>query len=303
MLPVKAYIKNPRLLLSAIIKQFSFFIPNDKIYLEWRFYLLMGTKLDFNAPKTFCEKIQWLKLYNRKPEYTCMVDKFEVKKHVANIIGEKYIIPTLGVWNNIDDIDFDSLPRKFVIKTTHDGGAFGVIICRDKTRLDVQRTKIKLDKSLKRNHYLMSREWAYKNVVPQIIAETLLEDINKGDLIDYKFYCFNGRVEYCQVIRDRRSKETIDFYDRNWIHQDFVGLNPMAKQSLQPIEKPKKYQEMIEIAEKLSSDIPFVRIDLYNIEGMIYFGEITLYPSGGFGVFKPFEWNEKLGSMIKLPIR
>lgn len=263
----------------------------------------MGAKLNIDAPRTFCEKIHWLKLYNRRPEYTFMVDKFEVKKYVANIIGEQYIISTLGVWNNIKDIDFDSLPDKFVIKTTHDGGAFGVVICKDKKQFDIQKAKKQLDKSLKRNNFLVSREWAYKNVVPRIIAESLLENSNNEDLIDYKFYCFNGDVKYCQVIKNRTSKETIDFYDMDWNHQTFIGLNPMATNSLQPIEMPKNYMKMIEIAKQLSADIPFVRIDLYNIDGVIYFGEMTFYPSGGFGVFKPLEWNEKLGSMIKLPVK
>lgn len=284
----------------AILTRLAPIIP-DKQYLKWMFRLQMGYKLDLDNPKTFCEKIQWLKLYNRKPEYTQMVDKYEVKKYVANIIGEEYIIPTLGVWDRFDDIDLGKLPNQFVLKTTHGGGNTGVVIYRDKSKLDKDAARKRLNKSLRMSIYDRLKEWPYKDVERRIIAEEYLECIGDTDLVDYKFYCFNGQPLYCQVIKDRNSKETIDFFDQEWNHQVFYGLNPKAKQSSYPIDRPINYDKMVEVASKLSHNIPFARVDLYNIEGKIYFGEITFFPASGFGVFTPSEWDRKLGDLIKLP--
>lgn len=261
----------------------------------------MGYTLDLDNPQTFSEKLQWLKLYNRKPEYTQMVDKYAVKKYVANIIGEEYIIPTLGVWDRFEDIDFDKLPKQFVLKTTHDGGSYGIVICKDKDVFDYKAAKKTINRSLRRCSYKVMREWPYKNVKRQIIAEEYLECMGNTDLIDYKFYCFNEQPLYCQVIKDRNSKETIDFFDQEWNHQVFYGLNPKAIQSSYPIDRPINYDKMVEVASKLSHNIPFARVDLYNIGGKIYFGEITFFPASGFGVFTPSEWDYKLGEWIKLP--
>ena len=288
-----------RLLKIAILKKFAWLFP-DKLYLQLLFKQCMGYSLNLNNPQTFSEKMQWLKLYNRKPEYTQMVDKYEVKKYVADKIGEEYIIPTLGVWNRVEDIDFESLPNRFVLKTTHGGGSCGVVICKDKTTFDVDSFKKKLKKSLHHNIYHQFREWPYKNVKRRIIAEQFMSDNIHQDLIDYKFYCFNGEPQYCQVIRDRRKKETIDFYDMQWVHMPFVGLNPIVKNGLNPVEKPGQLNTMIEICKKLAKNIPFVRIDLYLINNKIFFGEITFFPASGFGVFTPEEWNYKLGEMIFL---
>lgn len=289
------------------------FLFSDKLYLSLLFRFKMGYWIDWKNPKTFSEKLQWLKLYDRKPEYTTMVDKYGVKEYVAKIIGEEYIIPTLGVWDRPEDIDWDSLPQKFVLKTTHGGGGSGVFICKDKTTFNKTEAIEKLNKSLSNCIYQTFREWPYKNVDKKIIAEILLEDsitIKKNtDLPDYKFYCFNGKPVYCQVIRDRRSKETIDFYDMEWNHKPFVGLNPVvnnglnpvANNGLNPVAKPTSLCKMLDVCSKLSIGIPFSRIDFYVIDDKIYFGEITFYPASGLGIFTPIEWNEKLGSMIKLP--
>lgn len=298
---IKKYIQHPSSTLAAIIQRMSFLFPNDKLYLKILFRLRMGYKLDLDNPQTFCEKIQWLKLYNRKPEYTQMVDKYAVKKYVANIIGEEYIIPTLGVWDRFEDIDFDKLPKQFVLKTTHDGGSYGIVICKDKDVFDYKAAKKTINRSLRRCSYKVMREWPYKNVKRQIIAEEYLECMGNTDLIDYKFYCFNEQPLYCQVIKDRNSKETIDFFDQEWNHQVFYGLNPKAIQSSYPIDRPINYDKMVEVASKLSHNIPFARVDLYNIGGKIYFGEITFFPASGFGVFTPSEWDYKLGEWIKLP--
>lgn len=270
----------------------------DRLYLKAFFRLKMGYKLNLNNPQTFGEKLQWLKLYNRKNEYTRMVDKYEVKKYVADIIGEEYIIPTLGVWDRVEDIDFEKLPNQFVLKCTHDSG--GIVICRDKSNLDIEVAKAKLKRGLKKNFYARNREWPYKNVVPRIIAEEYIEIKGHKDLPDYKFYCFNGEPQYCQVIRERSTKETIDFYDMEWNHMPFVGLNPVAQNGNEPVDKPLHLDKMASICRKLAKDIPFSRIDLYVINDKEYFGEITFFPASGMGVFKPSIWNKTLGDLIKL---
>ena len=292
--------------LASILMNLNFLFP-DKLYLTLLFRLKMGYWIDWKNPKTFSEKLQWLKLYDRKPEYTTMVDKYAVKEYVAKIIGEEYIIPTLGVWDRPEDIDWDSLPQKFVLKTTHGGGGSGVVICKDKTTFDKANAIARLKGSLDKCIYKSLREWPYKNVDRKIIAEVLLEETNpvknNTDIPDYKFYCFNGEPKYCQVIRNRRSKETIDFYDMEWNHMPFVGLNPVVENGLNPVAKPTCLCKMLEICRNLSKEILFGRIDLYVIDGKVFFGEITFYPASGNGIFTPVEWNEILGKMIKLPSR
>jgi hypothetical protein len=262
---------------------------------------IFNKKLDLENPKTFNEKLQWMKLYDRRPEYTMMVDKYAVKKYVADKIGEEYVIPTLGVWEKTEDIDWDKLPNKFVLKCTHDSG--GLVICREKSNLDIEAAIKKLNASLKRDYYKAGREWPYKNVPRRIIAEKFIE-VNPlvKDLPDYKWYCFNGEPIYCQVIQDRSSDETIDFFDKDWNHQDFVGMNPAAKPAKEEPQRPKNLDVQIRIARELSKDIPYARIDLYEIDGKTWFGEITLYPSSGTtGNFTPEQYNNILGELIKLP--
>lgn len=298
------YIKQPSLLFLNILNRFGTWLP-DKLFLKVKFYLSMGYNLNLKNPKTFQEKIQWLKLYYRRPEFTQMVDKLAVKDYVSKLIGEQYIIPILGIWEKPEDIDYNSLPEKFVLKTTHGGGGSGVIVCRDKSKLDIYTTKEKLQKSLHSDIYKKYREWPYKNVQRRIIAEHFLENSGKADLIDYKIFCFHGEPRYIQVIQDRKSEETIDFFDMEWNHMEFIGLNPIGPNpkaqnaTIRP-EKPVNLEEMIDIARKLSEGIVFVRVDLYNINSKIYFGELTFYPASGIGKITPKEWSLKLGDLIHL---
>lgn len=290
--------------MAAIIQNFFGWLP-DKTYLQLLYRFKMGHRLDLNHPKTFTEKIQWLKLYNRRPEYTLMVDKYAVKKYVADIIGEKYIIPTLGVWNKPEDIDWDALPNEFVLKTTHGGGSGGVVICKDKKTFDRNKAILTLRDSMDSDIYRSLREWPYKDVKRRVLAEKYMvpkDMINNPiyDLSDYKFFCFNGEPKYCQVIRNRHSKESIDFYDMNWRHQEFVGLNPIASNGINPVPRPLLLDEMICICHKLSENLKFVRIDMYVIDNRIYFGEITFYPASGIGFFSPDKWNVELGNLISL---
>ena len=295
--------------MASIISNFFRWLP-DATYLKLLYRFRMGHRLDLKNPQTFTEKLQWLKLYNRKPEYTTMVDKHAVKQHVANIIGEEYIIPTLGVWDRPEDIDWYSLPNQFVLKTTPGGGGGGVVICKDKTTFDKASAIAKLKESMASEIYSGLREWPYKNVPKRIIAEKFMAPEKSPahqDLTDYKFFCFNGEAKYCQVIRDRHTKETIDFYDMEWNHQEFVGLLPQSNiadsisNGLTSVARPKNLDEMKEICRKLSKEIPFVRVDLYVIDDKNYFGELTLYPASGMGVFTPEEWNDKLGDLLTLP--
>ena len=273
---------------------------DDEAYLKRKYRACMGKELNLGSPQTFNEKLQWLKLHDRKPEYTTMVDKYAVKKYVADIIGEEYIIPTLGVWNHFDEIDFDKLPNQFVLKCTHDSG--GIVICKDKNKLDLKSAKKKMEKCLKRNYYWSSREWPYKDVKPRIIAEQYIEDNNKeGFLTDYKFFCFNGKMKCMYVsVNSHTAKQKIQFFDRNYNllpirRDDYLVFDEIPK-------KPNHLDDMIKIAEQLSRNIPHTRIDFYYIQNRIYFAEITFFTGSGFIPFSEKKWDYKLGSWIKLPI-
>lgn len=273
---------------------------SDEKYLIYKFECLMRYELNLENPITFNEKLQWLKLYDRNPEYTTMVDKFAVKEYVASKIGEQYLIPTLGVWDSFDNIDFTNLPNQFVLKCTHDSG--GIVICRDKSTFDRQSAKKKLSDSLKTNFFWCSREWPYKNVKPRIIAEKYIKDNKQGELKDYKLMCFNGKVE-CSFVCEDRYKDTglkVTFYDADWNVMPFERHYPRNSVLC---ERPKKYDLMVELAEKLSENIPFVRVDFYEVQGKVYFGEMTFYPGAGFEEFNPPEWDKKLGDWLVLPDR
>ena len=277
----------------------------DSIYLKIQFRKKFGRKLNLKNPLTFNEKMQWLKLYDRNPKYTVLVDKYEVKKIVSQVLGKQYIIPTIGVWDKFDDIDFDDLPNQFVLKCTHDSG--GLVICLNKKSLKRNEYKEKIEKCLKNNFYYLGREWPYKNVKPRIIAEPLMSNSNdnknlKNELTDYKFMSFNGKVKCLFVCTERFSADglKVNFFDRDWNALPFERYYP---RSLKIINKPVNYNEMIMFAEKLSENIPFVRVDFYEIDNKIYFGEITFYPGSGMEEFKPSEWDRKLGDWIQLPIK
>ena len=272
----------------------------DKIYLKLQYWYHFKKILNLRNPKTFNEKIQWLKLYDRKPEYTQFADKYEVRKYIKETIGEEYLIPLIGVYNNVDEINWDSLPDKFVLKCTH--GSQCNIICKDKTKLDIEESKKKLRKWINRNWYWYGREWPYKNIKPRIIIEKYLIDKDDKSLTDYKIFCFSGKPLYCQVIRGRGHNETIDFYDKDWNCMPFSGLRSLPK-SNREYNKPEKYEEMFKIAGILSDNLPFIRVDLYYVNKQIFFGELTFSPAGGFGRFTPDEWNYRIGNLIKLPER
>lgn len=290
--------------LDSCIKNIGFLLP-DKLYLSLRYKIKMGTWINWKNPETFTEKIQWLKIYDYKQEYTHLVDKLEVKKIVADLIGDRYIIPTLHVWDNIEDIDWNALPDQFVLKTSHGGGGCGVIVCENKDTINKEKALSFLRSSMNGIVGKEFRERPYYNVPRKIFAEKFvtegsLDNNQYNVLTDFKFYCFNGEPVYCQVIRDRNANEKIDFYDMQWNHMPFVGLNPMASFGLISVPKPDKLNIIISICRKLSKDLKFSRIDFYIINGEVYFGEITFYPAGGFGAFSPMEWNKKLGIMIDL---
>ena len=298
---------DPSVVVFMAWEKFAAPFTSDKLFLKVKYRLKMGYWMDFDNPQTFSEKIQWLKLIDIHPEYTLMVDKVAAKDYVRSKVGDKYIIPTLGVWDNVDDIDWDSLPQKFVVKATNDSG--GVVVCRDKSNLNIEEAKRKLRGLGGRDYTKTSKEYPYHGVPHRFIAEELLENGTDADLPDYKFFCFNGEPMYCQVIRDRNSKETIDFYDMEWHHQEFVGLNPVARNGLTPVARngltpvarPGNLDEMKEVCRKLSENIPFVRVDLYVIDDKEYFGELTFFPASGLGVFTPDQWNQRLGDLLKLP--
>ncbi len=293
-------IENPKQMVNKIFNRLLLILP-DEIYLKVKFRQLMGKKLNLKNPRTFSEKLQWLKLYNHRPEYTTMVDKHAVKDYVAKIIGEEYIIPTLGVWDRPEEIEWDTLPDQFVLKCTHDSG--GLVICLDKSKLDKKAATIKLRKSLNQNYFRKWREWPYKNVPRRIIAEKYIEPSpDLKDLPDYKFFCFNGEPKYCQVISGRNTNMSCDFFDINWNHQIFhePQMYPFSSRQL---EKPSKYVEMWNLARKLSQSKPFCRIDFYEVGEKVYFGEITFFPTSGMGGFAPQEWDMIFGDLIKLPNR
>lgn len=301
---IKRVIERPDRLIIGIQLRWAHLVGNKKLLIESLYRLEMGVKPNLKDPKTFTEKIQWLKLNDHNPIYHRMVDKYEAKRFVSERVGEKYIIPTLGVWDNFEEIDFNSLPDKFVLKTTNGGGNSGVVICTDKSSFNKELAKIKLEKSMANDIYEAMGEWAYKDVPKRIIAEKFMAPEKSPapkDLPDYKFFCFNGEPKYCQVIRDRHTKETIDFYDMDWNHMPFVGLNPVARNGLTPVARPGNLDEMKEICRKLADLKTFVRVDLYVIDDKSYFGELTLYPASGMGVFTPEEWNGKLGDLLTLP--
>lgn len=264
----------------------------DSVYLKLRFKKIMMYPLDLKNPKTFNEKLQWLKLYNRKSEYTKMVDKYEAKKHVAGIIGEEYIIPTLGVWENVDEIDFDELPDQFVLKCTHDSGSY--IICPNKNRLDIVSTKNKLENSLKHNFYWESREWPYKNVKPRIIAEEFIGFYPK----DYKFFVFNGDIDSIMVCKDRdKGYPSFYFYDINW-NRLYYQHEELEKND--QVEKPENLDLMVKLVKKLAKGFAHVRIDLYNVNGTIYFGEYTLFNQSGFDTDITYETDLMWGKLLTI---
>ena len=291
----RSFINNPLLVLVFLNNKKVLKLSDEK-YLKIRYYATFHKKLNLKNPQTFNEKMQWLKLYDRKEIYSTMVDKYEAKKYVAKIIGEKHIIPTLGIYDNFDDINFDELPNKFVIKCTHDSG--GLIIVRDKAKLDKKAAKKKINKSLKRNYYWNGREWPYKNVKPRIIIEKFMQFDNGRGVIDYKFQTMNGKVKYCYICTDRETGNVkFTQFDEN---KKLMKINQKGYPIDPNIKLPKNYDEMFKYAEILAKDIPELRVDFYSINDKIYFGELTFFDSSGFLRFEPEDWDYKFGQMLDL---
>ena len=270
----------------------------ERWYLKRQFKKLVGYPLTLDNPQTFNEKLQWLKLHDRNPLYTKMVDKYEAKKYVADIIGEEYIIPTLGVWNNFDEIDFDQLPEQFVLKCTHDSGS--IAICRDKKNFDKNEARKKIERGLRYNYYYAGGfEWPYKKVKPRIIAEKFMAEESGLDLPDYKLMCFGGKVK-CSFTCTGRNTDNglhVTFYDRAWQKMPFGRHYPVEEI---PMPKPENYEKMVELAEILAATLKFARIDFYDINNRIYFGEITFFPGNGVEEFSPMKWDAKIGDWLKL---
>lgn len=267
-------------------------------YLKRMFKHRVKEELDFDNPVSFNQKIQWLKLYNRNPEYTKLVDKYDFKLYVEDTLGSGLTFPTLGVWNDFDNIDFEQLPNQFVLKCTHDSG--GLVICNNKEQFDFNAARKKIQHCLKRNYFINSREWLYKDVKPRIIAEPLMIDSSGEELRDYKFMCFGGVVRCIFTCTDRYSNDglKVTFFDTNWQRMPFERHYPADPKVVQ---KPDSFDEMLRISEKLSADIPFVRVDFYEINSRPYLGEMTFFPGGGMEEFTPREWDDTLGEWIKLP--
>lgn len=281
------------------LNKYCKFRINDENYLKMYYEKVFHKQLNLTNPQTFNEKLQWLKLNDRKDIYTKMVDKYEAKSYVSKIIGNKYIIPTLGIYNNFDEIDFNKLPNQFVIKCTHDSG--GLVIVKDKSKLDIKRAKKKINKSLKRNYFYLGREWPYKNVKPRIIVEKYMKDNLTNDLRDYKFFCFDGKCKFFKIDFNRIINHQANYYDING------NILPFGEEICPPnfskkLELPVNLKKMINLAEKLSQKITFLRVDFYEINGNIYFGELTFYPASGFGKLEPEEWDLKLGNLIDLSL-
>ena len=297
MQPIIYYLKNPSNFFESLVMKFNFLF-SDKLYLKILFRLKMGYRLNLKNPKTFNEKLQWLKLYDRKPEYTTMVDKYDVKKYVANIIGEEYIIPTLGVWDKFEDIDFYNLPNQFVLKTTHGGGGSGVVICKDKAKFNIDDCKKRINSSMKHNIYKSLREWPYKNIKPRIIAEEYI-GTGKDYINDYKLFCFNGEPKAILIANGRfvEPETYFDYFDMDFNHLQFRQGGPNYHSK---IEIPPLFEEMKDIARKLSKGLAHVRIDLYEFKGKLKFGEITFFDSSGFEKFEPEEWATIFGNWIQL---
>lgn len=291
-------VKNPSLIVLRIWISNARLIKSDKLYLNVLYFLRTGKKMSFDNPKSFSQKMQWLKINkNNTPICTKMVDKYEVRELIKEKIGEEYLIPLYGVWNDFDEIDFKKLPSQFVLKTTHDSGT--VIICEDKSKLDIHLVKKKINKSLNNNNFFWKgREYTYKNVKPRIIAEKLMVNNDGSNIMDFKFFNFHGKAKFILVDTDKLQDHKHSFHDLNMkLLPFYCGKN---KQNNVIVDKPEKLDEMVRISEILSKDFSFLRVDLYNINNQIYFGELTFHHNGGTVLFSPYEWDLKIGDLIKL---
>ncbi len=275
------------------------FLP-DKLYLQIFYFSTTGKFINFKNPKGFNEKLQWLKVNDRRPEYTKLVDKLAVREYISDVLGEEYLFPLLGKWESFGDIDFDSLPEKFVLKCNHDSGSTKVIRNKSSlTKADYEEMKLFYTERLKRDFFYAGREYPYKGIKPYIIAEQLMVDDKNSEkaIDDYKFFCFNGEPKVMFVATDRERDCRTDFFDMNFNHLEFYNVHPNSDK---PITKPERFEEMKEIAAKLSKGMRQVRIDLYELNGKIYFGEFTFFHGGGFRLYQPAHWETELGDWISI---
>lgn len=288
---------NKRRFLVGLLTYFGFWFP-DEIYLKIMYYLETGNKLNLKNPTGFCEKLQWLKLYDRNPNYSQMVDKIEVKRYVEKIIGKDVIIPTIGVWNSLKHIDIDSLPNQFVLKTSHGGGGVGVVVCKDKSKMDYNKTIKQLQYSLKQDIFKQLREWPYKNMKKRVFAEQYIEQ--EGGLVDYKVLCFSGKAKLIEYHSNRFSNHhTQDFYDVSWNKtQISQGGSDTVSDIIAP--RPECLDKMIEYSEIIARNMSHCRVDWYIVDNHLYFGEITFFDASGFEMLDRDEDELLLGSWIDL---
>ena len=299
---LKEIFKNPKkLYISATNRGLTNFVTDER-HIKTIWSITKGGTLDLDNPKTFCEKLQWLKLHDRNPMYTKMVDKVEMKDWVSRRIGSDHVVPIFGVWENFDQIDREALPNEFVIKTTHDSS--GLSVCKNKETFDWGKARLRVEKSLQHNYYMQWREWPYKNVRPRVFAEKMLVETGgravDGDaLTDYKFFCFNGVPKIMYVSKDTSNDPRTDFFDMDYNHLPFRMADPNADV---PPRKPPAFEEMRRYAAILSKGIPHLRVDFYCVEGQVYVGELTFYHNAGFSRIEPEEWDEKMGDWIDLSL-
>lgn len=296
---IKKYLSNPSFMLLKL-DELNLVRLKDEKFLKLKYKRTFGKELNLKRPGTFNEKLQWLKLYDRKDIYTTMVDKYEAKRYVADIIGEEYVIPTLGVYNKFDEIDFETLPEQFVLKCTHDSG--GLSICKNKKDFNLEDTKKKINKSLNKNFYYSAREWPYKNVKPRVIAEKFMNDtMQENELIDFKFFCFNGIPKFLYVSEGMVNHSTakISFANMKYEKMEFYRKDYKPFEKLPP--KPVNFEKMKELAQILSKGTSFLRVDFYEINSKIYFSELTFYPNAGFIPIYPEKYDKILGNMLELP--
>lgn len=293
---IKRILKNPLMLFHTLGHRGWFNWMDDELYLRIAFRIRMGERLNLENPQTLNEKLQWLKLYDHRPEYVTMVDKYEAKKYISNIVGDEYVLPALGVWDSFDKINFDNLPNQFVLKCTHDSG--GIVICRDKSEFDFSKARKKINKCLKHNYFYGSREWAYKNVKPRIIAEPYVLDESGVELKDYKIFCFNGVPDYVEVDFNRWIEHKLNPYDFDWNPLNFCDDSPNDYSA--NIPKPMQLEKMRELAATLSKNYPFMRVDFYSINDNIYIGELTLQPGSGYIQYHPKDRDLFYGKKLEL---
>jgi len=296
---LKVVLKNPNVLFSYFAQKGYFKWMNDEKYLRLLYRAIVKKELNLNNPKTFNEKLQWLKLYNRKSEYTGMTDKYKVREYVENKIGNKYLIPLIGVYNTFEEIDFKKLPNQFVLKPNHTSG--DIYMCRDKSKIIYSKLEKEVNKWLKRNYFWVNREWSYKNIKPRIICEKFMVDESGTELKDYKVFCFSGLPKMIQVDFNRFVKHKRNLYDIEWNYIDAsiqYPNDPRVK-----IKKPARLNTILELAKVLSKGCPHIRVDFYLINEQIYFGELTFYHGSGYEKFYPESLGIEMGNWIKLPIK